>query len=440
MSVRAGASLMLSLTLFAALVLANPAPAAAEPLAAPWVSFVYDPLLGVEAGVISVHSLSDVISLYDPALSRLIGWKSKTPARWLLAIAGRVAQSAFIDLPIAALGQTLIHEVFGHGSRAVPWGARPSYSFHVPVPYRWIFQDHSKNDGETADADTGQRERGLPMTAGGIEAQAYSAYRIGLDAVRLDGRLPHSRQVLYITAKLVYLASFLDPLNPELSASDDVHNYVVELAERFNRYRAADRGWVADRVRLAYVANYIDPTLWLSVYGYLIEYLVRGHAEWRLPSLHAGPVALYASTRFALSPFGAEHYLDLFARFRGRTFTAYGRAVSSGLATAWGAGFKALELMRVAGLGLGLEFDAWSQPEMLFDLSEVQVYARPQRGGASLAVDIDWKLAWRVGVTGKLGWKSDGWLMGQPLGEGPYGWIGLAFYADADGALSKWHP
>lgn len=66
------------------------------------------------------------------------------------------------------------------------------------------------------------------------------------------------------------------------------------------------------------------------------------------------------------------------------------------------------------------------------------VFARPQRGGVSLAVDLDWKLAGRIGLTGKLGWKTDGWLMGEPLGEGLYGWIGLAFYADADGALFKW--
>lgn len=421
-----------------AALLSFTAPAAADPLAGPGLSFVYDPSHGVEAGVLSVHSLGDVVSLYDSALSRLIHWTPRTQGGRLLGMLGRVAQSAFVDMPVAALETVLIHEVFGHGSRAQAWGAQPSYSFHVPAPYNWIFGDHSTNSAETSDAGTDQRERNITMIAGGIEAQLYSAYRMELDAMRLDGRMPHARQLLYITAKGTYLGSFLNPLNPAAIAGDDVNNYVRELANRFNRYRPAELAAVADRLRQAYLANYLDPTLWMSVYGYLVNYLVLGRADSSLPMLRLGPVSLYASTRFALSPFGAEHYLDLFARFRGRTFTVYGRAVSSGLATAWGAGMKALDLVRLGGLGLGLEVDAWEQPEMLLDPSELYVFERPQRGGVSLAVDLDWKIAWRVGLTGKLGWKTDGWLMGEPLGQGPYGWIGLAFYADADGALFKW--
>lgn len=428
---------LMALILAVALTLAITPPAAASPLAAPQWSFVYDPARGVEAGVLSVHSLGDVISLYDPSLSRLIGWAPRTHAGWLLGIGGRIAQSFFIDVPIAALEEILIHEVFGHGARAQPWGGSPSYSFHLPPPYNWLFGDHSTNLAETSYTPTGQREREIPVTAGGIEAEYYSAYRIGLDAVRLDGHLPHARQLLYITAKVVYLPSFLDPLSAT-RPSDDVGNYVRELAERFNRYRPSDRAAVSDRVRYAYLANYLDPTLWLSVYGYLVEYIGLGRADFRLPMLRAGPVSLYASTRFALSPFGAEHYLDLFGRFRGRSFTVYGRAVSSGLAPAWGMGVKALELVRLGGLGLGVEVDAWAQPEMLFDPSQVYVFDRPQRGGVSLAVDLDWKITGRIGLTGKLAWKTDGWLMGEPLGEGPYGWVGLAFYADAEGALFKW--
>ena len=434
MSCRARSPIALALAVAATLALT--APAAAAPLAAPQLSFVYDPARGVEAGVLLVHSLGDVISLYDPALSQLIGWAPKTRAGWLLGIAGRVAQSFFIDVPVAALEETLIHEVFGHGARAEPWGARPSYAFHVPLPYKWLFRDYSTDSAETNDVDIGQRERGIPFISGGIEAEYYSAYRIGLDAVSLDGHFPHARQLLYVFAKVVYLPSFLEPLSAT-KPGDDVGNYVRELAERFNRYRPADRAAVSDRVRYSYLANFLDPTLWLSVYGYLVEYIGLGRADYRLPMLHAGPVSLYASTRFALAPFGAEHYLDLFARFRGRTFSVYARAVSSGEATAWGMGLKALGLARLGGLGVGVEVDAWEQPEMLFDPSEAYVFTRPQRGGVSLALDLDWKIAGRIGLTGKLAWKTDGWLMGEPLGEGPYGWIGLAFYADADGALFK---
>jgi hypothetical protein len=351
-------------------------------------------------------------------------------------------QSFFVDVTVTQMERLLIHEVFGHGARSQPWGTSPSYSFHTPFPWGLIVQDHSTHGAHTDDADDPfrQRERTLPMLAGGIEAENYSAYRIGLDAVRLDGRFPHSRQLFYLTVKSTYIFSLAAPSHADAATGDDVATYTAALSERFNRWRPSDRESVADHIRYAYIGNFVDPTLWLALYGYVVEYLVRGNTEWRLPMLHAGPVSLYAATRFVLSPFGAEHYLDLFARWRGRTFTVYGRAVSSGLAMAWGAGLKALDLMRIGGLGMGVEIDAWQQPEMLFDPSYVNVFERPSRGGVSLALDLDWKIAWRLGVTGKLGWKTDGWLMGQPLAEGPYGWVGLAVYADADGALFKLRP
>lgn len=416
------------------------APAAADPLAGPWLNFVYDPTLGVEAGVLSLHSFGDVVFLYDRGLSHAIKWTPTTTGGRILGATGRIVKSFFIDLSLAAVEEELIHEVFGHGARVRPWGANPSFSIHLPYPYRWIFQDHSTVNAETNAADFGQRERLLAFVAGGVESEYYSAYRIGLDAVRLDGRFPHSRQFLYVVAKVAYLPSFVHPLNASLDEVDDVGSYVVQIAERFNRWRPAERQSVADHVRDAYIANYIDPTLWLSIYGYLVEYIGRGRADWQLPMLKAGPISLYASTRFALSPFGAEHYLDLFARWRGRTFTLYGRAVSSELATAWGSGIRCLDLMRVGGLGLGMEIDAWEQPELLLDTRYINVFNRPQLGGLSLAADVDWKIAGRLGLTGKIGWKTEGWLMGEPLGEGPYGWIGLAYYADADGALFTWRP
>lgn len=426
-----------ALAVVVATLLSLSAPASANPLSGPWLNLVYDPALGMEAGVLAVHSLGEVVNLYDQALSRKIGWAPTTPGRWVFGVAGRFVQGVFLDLPIASLQVLVIHEVFGHGSRAQAWGAKPAYSFHVPFPYGWIFQDHSENSAETTQAGTGTRERNLPMSAGGIEAEYYSAYRVGLGAVALDGHLSHTRQLLYIAAKLVYCPSFLDPLGSD-SPSNDVHNYVVEMADRYNRWRFVDRAALADRVRHAYAANFLDPTFWLSAYAYVVEYLGHGRSAWRLPMLPVGPVSLYASTRFALSPFGAEHYLDLFARFRGRTFTLYGRAVSSGLALAWGMGMKGLDLMRVGGVGINVAVDVWDQPEMLCDPSQAYVFNRPQRGGVNVAMALDWKLLGRVGLTGKLAWKTDGFLMGQPLGQGPYGWIGVAIYADADGALFKW--
>lgn len=73
----------------------------------------------------------------------------------------------------------------------------------------------------------------------------------------------------------------------------------------------------------------------------------------------------------------------------------------------------------------GAELDVWSQPATLLDVRNA--YVRPQVFGASGGVTGSVDIAAGFGVLAKLAYKSAGYLQGQPLDEGVYGWAGLTY-------------
>jgi len=74
---------------------------------------------------------------------------------------------------------------------------------------------------------------------------------------------------------------------------------------------------------------------------------------------------------------------------------------------------------------LGAEVDMWSQPETL--LSVRNAYVRPQVFGAGGAVTAGVAVVAGFGLMGKLAYKSAGYLQGQPIDEGAYGYLGITY-------------
>jgi hypothetical protein len=240
----------------------------------------------------------------------------------------------------------------------------------------------------------------------------------------------------YFGAKLTYVWALQHVQFPERASGPggDADQYVSELQLRFNRWRPADRHDIAQRLRYGYLYNFVDATFWQSAYHLAITYLYEGKRDAKLLTIPLwGETTLYPTTRFNLTPFGAEHYLDLFLHGRGWTVDVYGRVGSSGLAPYYGGGARALGLRPGLGLSLGAELDVWSQPEMLFE--ERNVFDRPNALGFSAGIDVDWHLYGPLATTAKLAGKTRGHLMGQPLDSGVYGYAGITVAPGPQGAL-----
>jgi hypothetical protein len=239
------------------------------------------------------------------------------------------------------------------------------------------------------------------------------------ETARRGGALRYSEALVYLAAKTTYLGSFVSPATG--SSMSDLGAYARGLNARFN----SDLSELQVRRQLAYsyIGNALDPMLWLSAYHLLVSYGWFGQRDFRLPTIPAGPVELMFGTRFNLSPFGPEHYIDLFGFNRWFSGCVYVRAGSSGFAFYGGLGARLFEYRPTTWIAIGAELDLFVQPQTVFGVRNL--YERPLIVGVNYAVSAELLLYGPLGILGRLAYKTRGHVMGQPLDEGVHGYFGL---------------
>jgi hypothetical protein len=411
------------------------APARAEgpDLLTPDLRFVLGPDFGTEAGILTVDSLARLLWLYEEPLGAALRIDESTTAGFLAARLGRSLKLLFLDFPLAIMSVNIVHEVFGHGPRVRELGQSPAFVFRLPEPYDLIFESGRVGSGaaSTSFAWSGNLDYDVATVAGGVDADQLHAAMIGARVVRRGGVMHHGEALTYLLSKTTYVQDLGDPRHAR--EGGDIALYVRLLALRHGRWQAAAIDDVARSLQLSYlVGAFADWTLWWALFR-LGHHGATGEATDVLPMIALGPVRLLPTVRFGLSPFGAEHTLEVLAAYDGMLLGARARATFSGLASAWGGGLEAIGWRPGGGLELGGTLDLWTQPELV--LEQRGVLDRRQAFGGALALHATWSLASGLGVTGKLAYKSRGYLVGQPLDAGFHGYLGLSLAFDGRPSL-----
>lgn len=387
--------------------------------------FVGSPKMGVESTVRSTDSVARLFYRYEGILPDVDIDESRFPGN-VLGVLGRGVKLILVDEPLAELTSEISHEVGGHGGRARELGLDPTFLFYLPIVYRKVF---APNDDARAGAYTQfltpnvvEGDRAMLGTLGGLEANYVHAWWINARIVRARGRVHHGDLLVYLASKLPYADSVYN-VPGEGDPGNDISSYVTHLQDRFNRWRPGDRRAISGRLGAGYVWNLLDPTLFYALYGTLVANVGQGRPVTKMPLPRIGDTTIFLSPRFALSPFGAEQTLDLFLAQGSRMLDLYGRVVSSGLADAYGVGARVLGIRAGDRTTLGAELDLWRQPELLDARS---VFERPQRLGLNAGAFFDVRVASIFGVTGKIASKTPGWMIGQPVGGGLHGYLGIS--------------
>lgn len=405
---------------FAAALVA--APAAAQVPQDDEIVLLGDPKLAAEGGVRTTDSLRRALQSYERAFPQLF---RPQPTVWLRGAFGvaRLAKLLLLDVPLISLEGTFLHEVYGHGARGREGGRTLDYQFRLPFPYSLLAKDGDFAAFTQPDRGGASRDEDILFTMGGIETNIFTAELV-LRRAMVSGRMHTSDALLYFS-KLNYMESFLASSlgRPAASSSNDVTSYVTLLQDRSNRPRPQDRQQIAQNLRTAYLWNLADPFLVFAAYA-AIRHVATGERSQPLPSLRAFGAQFWPALRFNLSPWGAEHYLGVDVRTRkGVLAEPYLRVGSSGLYRYVGAGFH-LEGIEAGRLRLGADIDAWSQPQYVQNARNV--YRREQVGGLAVAATVSARVYGPISLAGKLGAKTDGYLQAQPMGEGLFGFVGVA--------------
>ena len=399
---------------------------AEEPTTAPDLVVVADPKFGMEGTVRTFMSIGRVLRRYEDHVPEI-----RSPA--FLAVGERAVRFFLLDVPLASLESTVIHEVAGHGARQREIGGSSTYKFTLPAPYLDLLSPRDPGINYATGSIVRGDDASLAFGFGGIEASYVTAYWTNLQLTASGGQIHMMDALVYLASKGNYVDSFLadDPATKlGGGTSNDVGAYIGQLADRFNRFTPAERTAVAHRLRTAYLWNYADPTLFWSLGVSLYEGIGRGRRVTTMPLPRVAGHFAYLVPRFSLSPFGAEHYVDLFVAPEkvtdGRRWVGnvYARAGSSGLASYVGAGARVLDVPIGSRVRLGGELDVWRQP--VVDLDARAYYERPESFGLNVAPIGAVSLVGPLSVTGKIGYKTAGFVMGLPMDEGLHGYLGVA--------------
>ena len=324
---------------------------------------------------------------------------------------------------------TVQHEVFGHGSRGREFNLDPEYAFGI---------DFSGGTGLDRDPET--MEQLIMIAAGGTESDTILANRILKDLYVGDGT-DGSKIPLMALTKLDFSLYCLITRDPEDSREDFVDDYtngndiaywlISRQAQRQNGDPSAvwDNEYAVDfsdsllgdnydDVRAAAIWNLVDPAALAAMYGYFVDHVFRGQTQVRPPVLpFGGGFGLTAGTRAFLGASEVTRFLDLYLVTPGPLVNAYVRDLDSSVDRTLGAGAGLYRIPLNARVSLSVQGDVWEVPDSAEELYEGT--------GWNACGELSVMFSETVGLSGKLGGKSEGFFPGTPMAEGVYGGAGV---------------
>jgi len=350
----------------------------------------------------TARNFESLFTLYGTGVDALL--KAADLQRDRRGVVARVLKSP-LDLYVAWLATVGSHE-FGHCQQAWLAGSTECHWVTAPGPYA-LGHIITVNDAGTL-TSAGR----MAITTGGVEATLA-----GADMLKRD--IFEARDAGWTTAPLLALRQLdftlygLTAPSPADAEADDYANDMTNYAIRYGARSTRGGETVHDDIVRGAIWNLIDPMTWAASYSYLTDYLVHGRGTLRRIGLRAGGLSWSLTTNAWLSEVGVRYALGVFARdSRGHVME---------VTPSWGEGQPAVNAR-------------WSQPlsarARLFvsgDVWRQRLAATPGDretggafgGGASHTIG-------RVILTGTVGYKSHGVMLGQPLAEGWFYQVGMS--------------
>jgi hypothetical protein len=374
-------------------------------------TLVFDRYMSPVAGTTDLLTIQgELASLED----RLLPLKLGAERRRLPLLAGivyRAGKFTFLDVPQDHMLLVLNHEVFGHGARLRELGVgRLVYAFDRPIPYgpggaTTTFSGNLPDTPLTS----------LTISMAGIEAQNVMADAIAQRALSRGGW--HYREAwLYFENRYLALTYMLDATE-DAAEGNDIADYARTFKDACTppectpiTLRDIKRG---ARLTLG------DPLFYYAMYGFASSYLAEGKATSPLPMIPIGRgLHVMPSLGFQLTPYGSERLLRTALKSGVRVTTVTLRVGETGASRPWSLDAHFSDIPVFRSLRARVAASIWRQPPVLSDTTSAPL-STGAGGTATVALPLrrfthgDWLHAL---VT--LGYKSEGFVPGEPLGGG----------------------
>ena len=422
----AGFCLLLSSTLPRATAVAISLILLSGPIAHAQVShdLLWDLALSSRIGaenISTVHrSLSALENRYLPPR-----WTDEnTAVRKMVGISYRMARSVLIDFPLVYMAALSQHEVFGHGAAYRHVGGHADeYVLRLPFPYG--------PGGGLARPSPGARLRGLEdvwMSANGVNGNLVLGQTVRDQAAR-RGSLRYDEALLGLAGHLDTPTYIWTPPEDGVSKIGDVASYVSGL-QLYGRNRSL---LTLDDLKQRALVTLADPFAWMATWTILRDYIWRGSTSSSLWMIDLGSVRYLPSVHLSLAPFGPEVLLEHLVVRNNQLWTMSMRFGNGPWGRFAGLGLEIDPLLSTDRLEVGTRSNFWYQPQVIPDEVRSTPESLPRELGgrieatASVRPSSDWPVS---GVV-TLGYKTEGFVLGEHLDSGPLIELGLRLRRDS---------
>ncbi len=339
--------------------------------------------------------------------------------------AERLLELGIVWYPLERFTMVTQHEIFGHGWRIRSLGSSTAsvigYQLDAPPPY-------GPGGGSTSYTTSDQitTNQMMAIDIGGVEGTAVLANELKKKWVE-DGCIDGRMAFLYLETQQD-ISSYMHSSNNanDSTSGHDINAYMYWLNATYPSGHITPGGM---RGKSWY--NYLDPMSFYSAWA-LWRYISTGQKV-PVPMIQLQDWRLLPNLRVGLSPFCPELYFELFGLYGKQLHYAYIRGGHFGNNHTFGFGWECKRLVRAeCCVDLGLRFDGWVQPgSSSYTVAQngagilAPLTARHQQAGCNI---------WLVGSSCvydpieleiTIGWKSTGFMQGEPLAVGPIARIGL---------------
>lgn len=308
------------------------------------------------------------------------------------------------------------HEVFGHGARLREFGdEHVTYGLHVFPPY-------GSGSGVTY-FNTDQLyslDQYSAIDIAGMQADELLGDEMRLRAIE-RGRINYRESQLYFTGRLsvATYAAWTQASDLDAGNGNDIAGYVRIVGHRNPTINLS-------RIQSLSLLSFLDPMTLDWFYSYFYGYLIKGEVETPVPTIDAGAWRYLPGFRFGLTPFGYEFYLENMAIDSGRVINLTLSAGSADKSTSWSASVSSHHLWRTGGLTLDGHAALWRQPELQLGI-ENMAPTFPWTNGALGTIMASYQISSGSGLTLEAGYKSKGFVQGEPLDAGGIFRAGIQF-------------
>lgn len=245
------------------------------------------------------------------------------------------------------------------------------------------------------------------------------------DRAVLRGRLHYDEALLGLAGHLD-LPTYVWRTSRPAEGFNDVVSYLDELDRSSNSFTLSS-------LKLNAVVSLLDPFALLSLRSAVVDYLGNGTPSASLPMLKWRSVRYLPSIYVSLSPFGPEFLVEHLAAHDGRLWRLTTRLGSGPYGQFGGAGIEVTNVMQTTRMRTDVRLDLWHQPSRQLN----KTFQRAHRpldprlapfaigGRVEVSASLRPTPEWPVYATGTLGYKTDGFVLGEGLDDGLFLEMGL---------------